>query len=90
MKILIEESVVRQALEALQIAVGYALECEPDAPFHTGELAITALRTALDNPTPPTNTSDSELREAARAVISWFDNYGVVEPEELDRLRKAL
>ena len=58
MKILIEESVLRQALEALidfnqQSIGGIALPAEIDT-------AITALRTALDNQTSPTNT-DSEL-----------------------------
>ena len=40
-------SVMEMAAEALEIAVGYARECEPDAPFHTGEDALKALRECL-------------------------------------------
>lgn len=100
-KILVDEGVVQQALDAL-------CTCTP-----AQKLAITALRSALQAekvepfdpefpfgpevfidaaPTPPTNTD--ELREAARAVVERWDSPLWKDLPHtgtfIDRLRKAL
>jgi hypothetical protein len=141
MKILIDEEVVKQALATLEGS-------HPSFGIHTEmwSKSVTALRSVLDNPTPPTNNeikvrppvsllmtlferyaaqriiahnygnkhgdvdaseetwrqfkgtldvalapaNTDELREAARAVVEWYDSNDVAWIPDIDRLRKAL